>query len=32
MKLSAALVGAETGPLEHDIDARWLMAYAAALG
>ncbi|HEY5637129.1 MAG TPA: MaoC/PaaZ C-terminal domain-containing protein [Burkholderiales bacterium] len=30
--LPASLVGAEAGPLEHAIDARWLMAYAAALG
>ena len=26
------LVGAAAGPVEHDVDARWLMAYAAALG
>ena len=25
-------MGAEAGPFEHDIDARWLMAYSAALG
>jgi acyl dehydratase len=30
--LSTALVGVETGPLAQRIDARWLMAYAAALG
>jgi acyl dehydratase len=27
-----AILGAEVGPVHHDIDARWLMAYAAALG
>ena len=32
MKLSARIVGAEVGPLAQAIDARWLMAYAAALG
>jgi acyl dehydratase len=32
MKLSSSIVGTVAGPLEHDIDARWLMAYAAALG
>lgn len=32
MKLAARIVGTEVGPLEHAIDARWLMAYAAALG
>jgi acyl dehydratase len=30
--LSTALVGVETAPLAQRIDARWLMAYAAALG
>jgi acyl dehydratase len=30
--LSAALVGAEVGPLTQAIDARWLMAYAAGIG
>jgi len=25
-------VGSSAGPVEHDIDARWLMAYSAALG
>jgi acyl dehydratase len=30
--IAAAIVGAEAGPLVHDIDARWLMAYAAGLG
>lgn len=32
MKLSAHIVGAEIAPIAHTIDARWLMAYAAALG
>ena len=32
MKLSSAIVGTAAGPLDHAIDARWLMAYAAALG
>ena len=26
------MLGAEIGPIHHDVDARWLMAYAAALG
>ncbi|MBI3636113.1 MAG: MaoC family dehydratase N-terminal domain-containing protein [Candidatus Rokubacteria bacterium] len=30
--LRAAIVGRAAGPLAHDLDARWLMAYAAALG
>jgi len=30
--ISGDIVGAQAGPLEHDIDARWLMAYSAALG
>jgi acyl dehydratase len=30
--LSTAIVGVETGPLAQRVDARWLMAYAAALG
>jgi acyl dehydratase len=30
--LPVAIVGMTAGPLAHDIDARWLMAYAAALG
>ena len=29
--LSASMVGSKAGPYAHDIDARWLMAYAAAL-
>lgn len=32
MKLSARIVGTEIPPVAHAIDARWLMAYAAALG
>lgn len=30
--LSASMVGLEVGPALHTIDARWLMAYAAAVG
>jgi acyl dehydratase len=32
LKISSAIVGTTAGPTEHDIDARWLMAYNAALG
>jgi len=32
MKIPAGIVGAVAGPRVHEIDARWLMAYAAALG
>ena len=32
MKISADIVGRETGPDEQRIDARWLMAYSAGLG
>jgi acyl dehydratase len=32
MRIPAAAVGITVGPREHEIDARWLMAYAAALG
>jgi acyl dehydratase len=32
MRIPAALVGTTVGPLVQEIDARWLMAYAAALG
>ena len=32
MKIPGDIVGAQAGPLEHDIDSRWLMAYSAALG
>jgi acyl dehydratase len=31
MTLSASMVGSKAGPYVHAIDARWLMAYAAAL-
>jgi acyl dehydratase len=31
LTFSASLVGGTAGPYIHDIDARWLMAYAAAL-
>jgi acyl dehydratase len=31
-RLGAGIVGASAGPLTQAIDARWLMAYAAALG
>jgi acyl dehydratase len=30
--LSRDIVGVTVGPIAHDIDARWLMAYAAGLG
>ena len=32
MLISGDIVGTQAGPLEHEIDARWLMAYSAALG
>ncbi|MGH7414473.1 MAG: FAS1-like dehydratase domain-containing protein [Candidatus Rokuibacteriota bacterium] len=32
MHIPASVVGITAGPREHEIDARWLMAYAAALG
>jgi acyl dehydratase len=32
MTISAGIVGTEVGPVGQPIDARWLMAYAAALG
>ncbi len=32
MQIPASVVGITAGPREHEIDARWLMAYAAALG
>lgn len=32
MKLSASVVGESAGPLEHRLDARWIMAYSAGLG
>ena len=32
LRIPASVVGITAGPREHEIDARWLMAYAAALG
>jgi acyl dehydratase len=32
LKLASAIVGEHAGPLEHEVDARWLMAYSAGLG
>ena len=32
MPLSTAIVGQRTRPIAHTVDARWIMAYAAALG
>lgn len=32
MPLSTASVGHSTRPIQHDVDARWLMAYAAGIG
>ena len=32
LAVSRDIVGATVGPIAHDIDARWLMAYAAGLG
>ena len=32
LALPRDIVGVTAGPLAHDIDARWLMAYAAGLG
>jgi acyl dehydratase len=32
LHIPASVVGVTAGPREHEIDARWLMAYAAALG
>jgi len=32
MQISATVVGTSAGPREQSVDARWLMAYAAALG
>ncbi len=31
MPLDTAMVGASTAPITHDVDARWIMAYAAGL-
>jgi hypothetical protein len=32
MPLSTTMVGASTPPMTHDVDARWIMSYAAGLG
>ena len=32
MPVSSAMVGSTNGPVAHDVDARWSMAYAASLG
>jgi acyl dehydratase len=32
LRLASAIVGAQAGPLEHRVDARWIMAYSAGLG
>jgi len=32
LRIPASAIGVTAGPREHEIDARWLMAYAAALG
>jgi len=32
MPLNSSTVGASAEPVVHDIDERWLMAYAAGLG
>jgi acyl dehydratase len=32
MRLPAGLAGTRVGPVVHEVDARWLMAFAAALG
>ena len=32
MRIPASVVGISVGPREQEVDARWLMAYAAALG
>lgn len=32
MPLPAALVGTATDPVDHEVDARWIMAHAASLG
>ena len=32
MKRSSSIVGEQAGPLEHRVDARWVMAYNAGLG
>ena len=32
MPLDTSMIGQSTETFEHDVDARWLMAYAAGLG
>ncbi len=32
MPIPTAMVGSTTGPLVHEVDARWTMAYAASIG
>lgn len=32
MPVSSTMVGSTNGPVSHDVDARWSMAYAASLG
>ena len=32
MPLSTETIGTQTQTVEHQVDARWLMAYAASLG
>ena len=32
LRLAPSVLGASVGPCEQTIDARWLMAYAGALG
>ncbi len=32
MPLNTSMVGASTDPLTHDVDARWIMSYAAGIG
>ena len=32
MPLSTSVVGQRTAPIQHDVDARWIMAYAAGIG
>ena len=32
MPVPTDMVGDRIGPIRHEVDARWIMAYAAALG
>ena len=32
MRLDSSIVGEAAGPLEQELDARWIMAYSAGLG